>query len=53
MELLHCNVWWFDGLELIGSVFICDRALEPHRKGIQCVDNIWHSDFLLMGGGTN
>lgn len=49
MELLHSNVWWFDGMELIVNGFTYVGALELYRNGIQCVDDIRdneHRTFL-------
>jgi hypothetical protein len=44
MELLHSNIWWLDGLELIDNGVTYARAHELYRKGIQCVDDIWDSE---------
>ena len=49
MELLHSNIWWSDGVQLINNGFTYARGLELFRKGIQCVDDAWDSeqgDFL-------
>ena len=44
MELLHSNIWWSDGVELIKNGFPYTRGLELYRKGIQCVDDVWDSE---------
>ena len=44
MELLHSNIWWSDGVELINNGFEYARGLELYRKGIKCVDDTWDSE---------
>lgn len=44
MELLHSNIWWHIGLELIGNNFSYGRAHELYYKGIQCTNDIWNSE---------
>jgi hypothetical protein len=49
MELLHSNIWWSDGVELLKRGFTYAKGLHLYRKGIQCVDDVWDStqqDFL-------
>lgn len=48
MELLHSNIWWHVGLELIGNDFSYARAHELIYKGIQCVDYIWNSEDEIL-----
>ena len=48
MELLHSNIWWHVGLELIGNDFSYARAHELIYKGIQCVDYIWNSEDWIF-----
>ena len=40
MELLHSNIWWSDGVELINKGFTYEKCCTLYSKGIQCVDNI-------------
>lgn len=52
MELLHSNVWLFEGLDLINQGFTSCKGLNLYRKGIQFVDDVWDSetrDFLTWG----
>ena len=54
MELLHSNLWWSDGVDLLKKGFTYLEGLEWHRKGIQVVDDIWDSgskDFITWGDG--
>jgi hypothetical protein len=44
MELLHANIWWFEGLDLIKLGFTYSKGLIMYRKGIQCVDDVWDSE---------
>lgn len=44
-ELLQCNIWWLEGLELINNGFTNNKALELHCKGIQQVGDIWDKDY--------
>ena len=44
MELLHSNIWWSDGVELINNGFEYARGLELYRKGIKCIDDTWDSE---------
>lgn len=44
MELLHSNIWWSDGLELIKNNFSYSKAHDLYCKSIQCVDNTWDSE---------
>lgn len=38
---LHSNIWWLEGLDLIGNVLSYARAHALCWKGIQFVDDIW------------
>ena len=52
MELLHSNVGWAEGLDLINHGFTYAKGLNLYCKGIQCVDDVWDSetrDFLTWG----
>lgn len=52
-DLLHSNVWWADGLELINNILTYARAHELYCNIIQCVNNIWdtqHRSFLTWDG---
>lgn len=40
MELLHSNIWWSEGVELLKNGFTYAKGLELYRKGIHCVDDI-------------
>ena len=44
MELLHSNIWWSEGVELLNKGFDCHKGLTLHRKGVGCVDDIWDSN---------
>ena len=49
MELLHANIWWSEGLDIINHGFTYFKDLTLYRKGIQRVDDVWDSecrDFL-------
>lgn len=39
MELLHSNVWLFDGLELINNGFTCSSALDIYYRTNE--SNVW------------
>lgn len=41
MELLHSNIWWSDGVELINKGFTYAKGIDLYRNGIQCVDDVW------------
>lgn len=44
IELLHSNIRWYEGIELINNGFSNARARKLYRKGIKCVDDIWEND---------
>lgn len=44
MELLHSNIWWLEGLELINNGFAYAKAHDLYCRGIQCVDDIWDTE---------
>ena len=49
MELLHSNIWWSKGVDLINKGFSYDKGLHFCRQGIHCVDDVWDSnsqDFI-------
>ena len=49
MEVLHSNIWWSDGVELLKEDFSYSQGLELYRKGIRRIDDVWdsnHKDFL-------
>ena len=41
MELLHSNIWWSDGVELLKKGFTYTKGLELYRKGIRSMDDVW------------
>ena len=50
MELLHSNIWWSDGVELLKKGFSYSKGLELYRQGIRNVDDVWDEgkkEFLL------
>lgn len=46
MELLHSNMWWLDGVELLNKGFTYAKGLNLYCKGIQCVNDIWDNEQL-------
>ena len=40
-ELLHSNIWWTEGLQLIDNRFSYEQGRQVYRKGIQRVEDIW------------
>lgn len=44
MDLLHSNIWWLDGVELINKEYTYAKGLDLYYKGIQCVDDVWDSE---------
>lgn len=48
MELLHSNIWWSDGVELIGNGFTYSKGLELYCKGIHCVNDVWDSEQQIF-----
>lgn len=51
MELLHSNLWWSDGVDLLKKGFTYLEGLEWHRKGIQIVDDIWVVEVRTLSHG--
>ena len=50
MELLHSNLWWSEGVDLLKNGFTYTQWINLYRKCIKCVDDIWNSgeqDFLI------
>ena len=43
MKLLHSNIWWSEGVELLEKGIDCARGLHLYRQGIRCVDDVWDS----------
>ena len=43
MELLHLNIWWSEGVELLEKGIDYARGLHLYCKGIRCVDDVWDS----------
>jgi hypothetical protein len=41
LELLHFNLWWSEGLELINKDFDQDRGCQLFRQGVWRVEDIW------------
>jgi hypothetical protein len=41
LELLHSNIWWSEGLELINKGFDHDRGRQLFRQGVRRVEDIW------------
>lgn len=44
MELLHSNIWWSYGVDLLNKGIKHSKGLHLYRKGIRCVDDIWDSN---------
>ena len=44
MELLHSNIWWSEGVDLLNKRIDYTKGLHLYRKGIRCVDDIWDSN---------
>ena len=47
MELLHANIWWSEGLDLLNQGFTYSKGLTLYHKGIQCVDDVWDQAMLI------
>lgn len=41
MELLHSNIWWLDGVELLNKGFTHAKCRSLYHKSTKCVDDIW------------
>lgn len=49
IDLLHLNIWWLEGLQLINNGFTYEQGRLLYCKGIQRVEDIWddnQQDFL-------
>ena len=44
MELLHSNIRWSEGVDLINKGFPYAKGLHFYRQGIHCVDDVWDSN---------
>ena len=44
MELLHSNIWWSEGVELLEKgILEYARGLHLYCEGIRCIDDVWDS----------
>lgn len=43
MELLHSNIWWSEGVDLLNKGIDYAKCMHLYRKGIRCVDDVWDS----------
>ena len=43
MKLLHSNLWWSEGVELLKKCFTYLKRLDLYRKMIRNIDDIWDS----------
>ena len=45
LKLLHSNIPWSEDIQFINNGFTYASAHGLHHKGIQCVDDIWDSEY--------
>ena len=41
VKILHSNLWWAEGAELLQKRFTNAKSLHLYRQGIRCVGDIW------------